>query len=431
MAIRGIEVDINKAKMIYLVQRIRTSVLVHDTSATFLTRIAVVAIGIGSNVVTARYLGPEGRGMLAVLTTVTGIAVQFGNFGLHSSNTYFVAKNREILPELLGNTVWLSLIGGAIISLFVWGILYFNPRFAGGISLSLLFVTLLSIPFSLLFLLGSNILLGIQMIKAYNLFDLLNKLIVFLTVVIALTILGQGLYAIVSITAFFTIIFSLIVLKSLCSVGDKPPRFDVTVLKQTLPYGFKAYVVALFAFLLRYADLLMVQYMLGPAQAGYYSIARSMADMLYVLPMAVGMILFPRLSALRDERVKWLLTERVAAIMGLVMVILSLFGLIFAKPVVHLLFGSDFLSSVPAFTILAIAMIFYGINNIISIYLAASGFPLFAIYIWAFIGVLNIVLNILVIPLWGIMGASSASLISYSAILFLQYVYALRRKRAG
>ena len=51
-----------------------------------------IGLGLISSVVTARWLGPEGRGVLATLGVVTGLALQFGNPGLHTGNVYFVAR---------------------------------------------------------------------------------------------------------------------------------------------------------------------------------------------------------------------------------------------------------------------------------------------------------------------------------------------------
>ena len=53
----------------------RTSVLV-----TILAKGIALVVGIVSSIITARYLGPEGRGILAVLVAVQGLAIQFGSF---------------------------------------------------------------------------------------------------------------------------------------------------------------------------------------------------------------------------------------------------------------------------------------------------------------------------------------------------------------
>jgi len=72
---------------------------------TYGTRVLVVAVTFATAVVIARELGPTGRGFYAVAATVGAIGVQFGNLGLHASNIYHVAKDRALLPALIGNTL--------------------------------------------------------------------------------------------------------------------------------------------------------------------------------------------------------------------------------------------------------------------------------------------------------------------------------------
>ncbi len=72
---------------------------------TYATRILLIAIGFATTVIISRTLGPSGRGLFAVAAAIGAIGIQFGNLGLHASNTYYVAKDRELLPVLVGNTL--------------------------------------------------------------------------------------------------------------------------------------------------------------------------------------------------------------------------------------------------------------------------------------------------------------------------------------
>src|SRR5260370_8246988 len=72
---------------------------------TYATRVLVLAVTFATAVVIARELGPTGRGFYAVAATLGAIGIQFGNLGLHASNIYHVAKDRALLPALIGNTL--------------------------------------------------------------------------------------------------------------------------------------------------------------------------------------------------------------------------------------------------------------------------------------------------------------------------------------
>jgi O-antigen/teichoic acid export membrane protein len=99
--------------------------------------------------------------------------------------------------------------------------------------------------------------------------------------------------------------------------------------------------------------------------------------------------------------------------------------MLLAGPAVGLLFGAEFLPSVPAFRILAAAMVFLGVGTMLSNYLAATGFPWFAVHAWLGATVLNVALNLVLIPAAGIAGAALASLVCYAAVLVALWLYAL------
>src|SRR5207248_10742366 len=87
---------------------------------TYTTRILLIAIGFAMTVIISRTLGPSGRGLFAVAAAIGAIGIQFGNLGLHASNTYYVAKDRELLPVLIGNTLVVSFGIGGIGAVLGW-----------------------------------------------------------------------------------------------------------------------------------------------------------------------------------------------------------------------------------------------------------------------------------------------------------------------
>ena len=90
-----------------------------------------------------------------------------------------------------------------------------------------------------------------------------------------------------------------------------PSRWSLASLRSGLGYGVRAYLGSLFAFLVLKSDILLVKYLRGAEETGYYAIAVGLADILMMLPTVVGTVLFPRLSAAPDVAAKWALARRV------------------------------------------------------------------------------------------------------------------------
>jgi len=388
---------------------------------TYATRMLLIAIGLATTVVISRTLGPSGRGLFAVATAIAAIGVQFGNFGLHASNTYYVAKDRELLPVLIGNTLIVGLGIGGMAALLAWILAAMWPKLAP-LHGPLLALALASIPFGLAYLLLQNLLLGIDQVRTYNGIELANKAIGL--ALVTLVILSRRLSAelMFAATLVALVLSFLWVLWSLRGVFRHPVLFSITVFRQHVRLGIKAYLIAFFGFLVLRIDLVMVKYMLGAQAAGYYSISETMAENILTLPVVVGTILFPKLSGMAHNGEKLRLTGKAALVTAAFMVPVMIIASLLAKPAVQLVFGTSFLPAVTPFIWLMPGSFLLGVEIVIVQYLNSLGFPKIIAYCWLLVTALNIAINFWAIPAYGITGAAIVSTVSYSLIFVLVLV---------
>ena len=71
---------------------------------------------------------------------------------------------------------------------------------------------------------------------------------------------------------------------------------DFELWRRMLGYGSRIYVAILVSFLVIRVDLFLVNSIVGREEAGVYSIAAALADGMFVLPMVIGLNLFPRVA---------------------------------------------------------------------------------------------------------------------------------------
>jgi len=148
---------------------------------TLISKAFVICIGILSSIIIARYLGPSGRGVLAVLIVILGVAMQFGSFGFNASMTYFIARNKKITSPVASNSLVVAITLGIIIALFFFLIGQFSPAvIIGEVDVVYLNILLIAIPFSFLRQFMQNIFIAQQRIYDFNLLDLLSRLIQFI-----------------------------------------------------------------------------------------------------------------------------------------------------------------------------------------------------------------------------------------------------------
>ncbi|MGO9127636.1 MAG: flippase [Terriglobales bacterium] len=398
--------------------RIVASEFVRSATTTFATRIVLMGLGLATTVVVARSLGPEGRGLYAVALTIATLGVQLGNLGLHASNTYYVAKDRSLLSGLIGNTLVVTLGFGGLGAAVAAAVFHAWPALAP-VRGWLLFIALLLIPIGLAYLLLQNLLLGLMEAGAYNRIALFSKM------------LGLGLLGVLVMAGNRTAIsyfgvelaaaaLGLIwVWSALRSLLDRPPRPSFSLFQQNLAVGLRAYLAGFFALLVLRIDLLMVKYMLGTVEAGYYSVAATLADGVAMLPSVVAMLLFPKLSAMTSNAEKWRFARKTTWVIAAVTLPVAAVFMALARFIVRLLFGAAYLPAASALVWLMPGIFFLGAETVIVQFLNSMGFPKLVVFSWAGCCAANIVLNLWAIPAYGIVGASVVSSICYTLIFFL------------
>ena len=402
-----------------------------DVAATFATRAVLVGLGVASSVLTARYLGPGGRGVLVTVTALAGIGLQLGNLGLHASNTYQVSRRSDLLATVWANSLrTASWVGVGLTILTLCAAVLF-PRILGEIPLPLLLPVAMSIPFQLLLLFGLNLLVGLGRVPLFNVMELIFRGAGVAGLFLALVVLGGDVRWVLILNLLVAVGGAVAVARILSGeirrTGVREGRTSMALFRAGVGYGARAYVAALLAYLIVRSDMLMVNTLRGTPEAGVYSIAVQIADLLYLLPMSIGLVLFPRLT--RHEEGDPVFALKVARHTAFLMLLLCGAAAVLARPAIELLYGAGFLPAVRALWWLLPGIWAYGVCNQLATHLASSGMPLAAVLVWAPPLVINVALNLMWIPRWGIQGAAASSSVCYLLVLALHLLLLSRRIR--
>src|ERR1051325_6383556 len=120
----------------------------------------------GVAILTARMLGPVDRGRYYYVITLAAVGVQLASFGIHSSNSYLIARTPSLLAQVITNTAWIAALGGLGAAA---GVLAFD--FATGEATQdyvFVAVVLLLTPSSLLFMYLSNLAVALNRPRTFN-----------------------------------------------------------------------------------------------------------------------------------------------------------------------------------------------------------------------------------------------------------------------
>ena len=414
-------------------QRLRellAAAFVRQVLAMCITRISLIAIGLITTVVVARILGPEGRGLYAVAMAIGAIGVQCGTLGLHTVNSYAVAKDRSSLPGLVGNSLAVAALVGALAMTGTYIAVAIRPQIAplGG---SLLFLALLWIPFGLAYTLVQCLLLGVNAVAVYNRAELANR-----TLALAM-ILGLMLLHVVSPQMVLAV--GLVMTAGACAAAirhlvrdsGRAPRPSWKLFTGNFSYGLRAYLGTFFCFLVSRTDVLMLKYLAGTEAAGHYSIAGTMADNASILPVIVASLLLPKLSATADIGRKYALMKK--TVVGTTLILVPLFGvtMLLAPWAIRVLFGQAFAPAAPAYLWLMPGMLFLGIEVVAVQFLNSIGCPIAVVWIWFGCALVKVIANFRVIPIYGVSGASVVASCVYLVALVLIASVVYRKAHGG
>lgn len=396
---------------------------VRKVGETYVTQIMRTALSVATTVLVARMLGPEGRGLYAVAAIIGALGVQFGNLGLHASNTYFVAKNPSCARQLMGNSLVAGFGFGSLISIVLCLVFRSYPDIAR-IPWILQVLALFSIPLGLTYLLMQNLLVGLHRVRPYNLIELVNKAVPTLLLLALILVHAVSVPAVFGTTLLALTASCAWILSALRKQGS--PRVSLALFQANLSYGMKSYLTCFFGFVVLRTSLLLVQHILGAEQVGYYSIAATMADTIALLTTVIGLILFPKLSAVPDIAAKLALTRRAVAGTVLLLLPLIVVASLLAKPLVKMVFGSAFAPASLSFVLLMPGTFFIGIHTVTVQFLNSVGYPVSVVAVWAFVAVASIGLNLWAIPRYGIAGAAVVSSICYFLACLLVVLLVMR-----
>ncbi|MFD2433779.1 oligosaccharide flippase family protein [Mesonia maritima] len=123
-----------------------------------LSKGAMILFGLASSIITARYLGPEGNGVIAGLLVYPSLFMTIGSLGIRQSTTYYLGKKiytEEEIKTAITQIWMLSTVISVIVCFFLMH--YFSKS---GTNLLWVLLALAPIPFSLFNTYNSGIFLG-------------------------------------------------------------------------------------------------------------------------------------------------------------------------------------------------------------------------------------------------------------------------------
>ena len=395
-------------------------------------QLLLVICGTATTVIVARFTGTHGAGAYSVAVQLGVLVVLGGGLGIDFGLIYFSARDRMRQTELPPLLVWFGLAWGVVLAAAGYTVaLALGGSLLKGLGTPVILAAIAAIPFMLAvrylryFLLGRNQLLpfnGINVVLA-----LAWVVLVAIVVVPLHGGVGGALWAYAAANAI-TFIAALVLVPAAAALPDL--RRAPAALRTLAGFGLRAQLSTVLQFFSYRLDLFIVNATAGLGSAGIYSVATLLAEAVWYIPNAVGLVLAPRVAATVEGE-----DDDATAAICRATVLLSVAGAVviaaLAPLLVLILFGSAFLPAVVPLWVLLPGVIALGLDKPIASYQLGRGRPQISLYVALIATPITVAAYVLLIPTFGIVGAAAGSTISYIAttavdVFFLHRVSPLR-----
>jgi len=389
------------------------------TLMTGVTQVLSLVLALGTSIIIARALGPEGKGVYSIVLLLPSLIVTLSHLGISFATVYYVAQRRFPNREVLGSNAWLAgLLGVAGVAVGIVIVFFFQERVVPGVPQGYLFFALTLIPVELFFSYVRYFLLGAQRIKEFNTIALIRKaLSLTLVTVLVWIIQGGVLGAVVASLLSCVIAAGLLFVVAARIAGGISFRINLPYMRKALAFGVQAHLGNIFWFLTHRIDLLLVNAYLGPLAVGYYSVGVALAEYLWMISQAASTVLLPKVAAETDEGRRRSFTPVVARTVLLVTALGAAVLGFLSRWIVGLLYSEAFHPAVQPFQILLFGIVALSAGRVLANDIAGRGRPMLNTYVIAVALIVNIALNVVLIPRYEVTGAAWASSISYTLIL--------------
>jgi len=372
-------------------------------------------------IVLGRDLGPDGLGVYTLAFTIFLFGMQFAAFGIGSALTKYVAEfldDQATIRNYVSSGMTSSIVTGALMGIVLFllapyiAISFFHvPELEGMIQLTALCYPFIAIQKAVLGTLN-----GFRRMHLYALLSIVQNVTVVVTSIALVLFFEMGVMgAVIGFVGSTILISTLSPILIRDCIGFDASLCDTLVLRATTVFGFYVVLGDSIGFLNTQVDSILIGYYMNPTEVGIYAIAVLLAQTLTLIPSAVQRVTAPATATLYGkgdiEGVRRLFYSTLAKSL-LISVGSAIFIAVFGPYMILRLFTEGYLVSYVPLLILLLGYAIGASFGAVGATLASIGKVHIPFRISAACGMLNVILNILFIPILGINGAALATAVT-------------------
>lgn len=376
-----------------------------------LCKIVQAVLALVVSMLSARYLGPHNFGTISYAASVVAFVVPIMNLGITNILVQEIIDNKDREGETLGTTIMLSVISSIFCMMGVTAFGYLaNP----GEYTTIIVCALYSIM--LIFQATEMIQYWFQakLLSKYTSIVMLIAYAVVSIYKITLLILKTSVYWFAVSNAFDYMLVSIGIFICYKRFGGQKLKFSFKTAKRLFSRGKYYIVSSMMVTIFAQTDKIMLKAMINETAVGYYSAAVTCAGMTSFIFTAIIDSMRPEIceKKLFDENKYKSNLSTLYSIIIYFALFQSLGITLFSRWIIIILYGKDYMPAVSALRIVVWYTTFSYLGAVRNIWILAERKHQYLWIINLSGALANIVLNYILIPVWGVNGAAFASLVT-------------------
>jgi O-antigen/teichoic acid export membrane protein len=375
------------------------------------SKVLILGLQAGTGILTARALGPAGRGELAAMILWPLFIASVTTLGVPSSLIYHLRHRPEDRAKLIANglvmATLLGIVAAAVASLVLpWWLRQYSSSVIAAAEWFLITVPLCSMTLA-----GRAVLEASHEFSSSNAIQTLTPLVTLVALLVFLVTHRIDPYtAAIAYIAASIPVFAFMLVR-VRRVGLAATEIRFSIFRQIFGYGVRSYGIDVLGTLALQVDQVLVVSLLSPGAMGSYVVVLSLSRMLNLFQNSVVMVLFPKAAGLSTEDVVTM-TGRAARISGLATAICAVLVCITGPSLLRILYGQEYVSAVGALRILVLEVVLSGATFVLAQAFMALNRPGIVTILQAVGLSLSIPMMLWLIPRYGIYGAAISLLAS-------------------
>jgi O-antigen/teichoic acid export membrane protein len=394
-----------------------------NTIVLLVAQIISMTFGFFSTMYMAHYLGAEGFGILSFALAFTSILGLFSDLGLSSLTIREVARNKALANKYIGN---ISVVKVAL-AIFAYILIVLVSNLMGYPEQTLKVIQLISLSvicnaFTLMFY---SIFQALEKMEYVSLGRILNSILMLAFTIIAIYqgISVIGLAFIYFGVSAFGLLYSLLIY--MLKLKIIKPEFDWLFLKPTINAAFPFFLSALVDTIAFKIDIVMLSSMKGDIVVGWYSAAYRLLEVMMFVPATFGGSIFPVFSKFyvsSHESFK-LAYKKSFEYLSIIALPISMGTTILAEKIIFMIYADNYGPSINVLRILIWTVPVIFLSYFMGTMLASINKQTLSVKINFLNMILNILMNLVLIPKYSMGGAAIATVITSSAALLMGFYF--------